>query len=73
VIPSGVEKKDITFKIIKNNFYIKLPRKVLSMQTVIYLLPSKPGKKGVNYPKSIFKVKVIYQQAFEKAVDIKTD
>jgi len=59
-----VEKKDITFKIIENNFYIKLSKKVLSMQTFIYLLPSKLGKTDANYPKSIFKV--IYIRLLKK-------
>lgn len=69
-----MEKKDITFKIIENDFYVKAIKEDIGhADRYIFCCPVSPEKAGANYPKSIFKVKVTYQQAFEKAVGIKTD
>lgn len=74
VILPGVEKKDITFKITENGFYVKATKEgVEYADSYSVCCPVIPEKAVANYSNGVLKVTVPYQQPFEKAVDVKID
>ncbi len=74
VILPGIEKKDISFKITENGFYVKAIKEgVEYVDSYAFCCPVNPEKAVANYSNSVLKVTVPYQQPFEKAVDVKID
>ena len=74
VVLPGVEKKDITFKITENGFYVKATKEgVEYADSYSVCCPVSPEKAVANYSNGVLKVTVPYQQPFEKAVDVKID
>lgn len=74
IILPGVEKKDITFKITDGGFYVKATKGgVEYADSYAFCCPVSPEKAIANYSNGILKVKVPYQQPFEKAVDVKIE
>jgi HSP20 family molecular chaperone IbpA len=74
VILPGVEKKDISFKITEDGFYVKAAKKgVEYADSYAVCCPVSPEKAVANYSNGVLKVKVPYQQPFEKAVDVKIE
>jgi HSP20 family molecular chaperone IbpA len=67
-------KKDISFKITEDSFYAKVTKeKVEYADSYAVCCPVSPGKAVANYSNGVFKVKVPYQQPFEKTVNAKTE
>lgn len=74
VILPGVEKKNITFKINEDGFYVKATKEgVEYADSYAVCCPVSPEKAIANYSNGLLKVKVPYQQLFEKAVDVKIE
>jgi len=74
VVLPGVEKKDITFKITKDGFYVKATKEgVEYADSYAVCCPMSPEKAVANYSNGVLKVKVTYQQPFEKAVNVKIE
>ena len=74
VVLPGVEKKNITFKITEGGFYVKATKEgVAYADSYTVCCPVSPEKAVANYSNGVLKVKVPYQQPFEKAVDVKIE
>jgi HSP20 family molecular chaperone IbpA len=74
VVLPGVEKKDISFKISEDGFYIKATKEgVEYVDSYSICCPVNPDKATANYSNGVLKVKVPYQQPFEKALDVKIE
>jgi HSP20 family protein len=74
VVLPGVEKKDISFKITEDGFYVKATKEgVEYADSYAVCCPVSPEKAVANYSNGVLKVKVPYQQPFEKAVDVKIE
>ncbi len=74
VILPGVEKKNITFKITEGGFYVKATKEgVEYADSYAVFCPVRPEKAVANYSNGVLKVKIPYQQPFEKAVDVKIE
>lgn len=74
VVLPGVEKKDISFKISEDGFYVKATKEgVEYADSYSICCPVNPDKATANYSNGVLKVKVPYQQPFEKALDVKIE
>lgn len=74
VILPGVEKENITFKIAEDAFYVKATKEgVEYVDSYAVCCPVSPEKAVANYSNGVLKVKVPYQQPFEKTVDVKIE
>ena len=74
VVLPGVEKKDISFKITEDGFYVKATKEgVEYADSYAVCCPVSPEKAVANYSNGVLKVTVPYQQPFEKAVDVKIE
>ena len=69
-----VEKKDITFKITEDRFYVKATKeKVEYAKNYEVCCPIGSEKAVSNYSNFISKVEVPSQLRFEKAINVKTE
>ena len=69
-----MEKKDITFKITQDGFYVKVTKEVIEYaDSYAACCPVSPEKAVANSSKGVLKIKVPYQQPFEKAADVKIE
>jgi len=74
VILPGVEKKDISFKITEDGFYVKAIKEgVEYADSYAVCCPVVPEKAVAKYSNGVLKVTVPYQQPFENAVDVKIE
>lgn len=74
VVLPGVEKKDISFKVVEDGFYIKATKEgVEYADSYAVCCPIDPEKAIATYSNGILKVTVPYQEPFENAVDVKID
>lgn len=74
VVLPGVEKKDISFKISEDGFYVKATKEgVEYADSYSICCPVNPDKATANYSNGLLKVTVPYQQPFENAVDVKIE
>lgn len=74
VVLPGVEKKDISFKVVEDGFYIKATKEgVEYADSYAVCCPINPEKAIATYSNGILKVTVPYQEPFENAVDVKID
>jgi HSP20 family protein len=70
----GVEKKDISFKITEDGFYVRATKEgVEYVDNYAICCPVAPEKAKASYSNGILKVTVPYQQPFENAVDVKIE
>lgn len=70
----GVEKKDISFKITEDGFYVRATTEgVEYVDSYAICCPVVPEKAAARYSNGILKVTVPYQQPFENAVDVKIE
>jgi HSP20 family molecular chaperone IbpA len=74
VVLPGVEKKDISFKISENGFYIKASKEGVEYADSypIYCAVI-PEKAVANYSNGVLKVTVPYQQPLENLIDVKIE
>jgi HSP20 family molecular chaperone IbpA len=71
VILPGIEKKDISFKIDANSFYVAASKEgVTYLDSYSIACPVDPEKAVANYSNGVLKVTVPYQQMLEKLVDV---
>lgn len=71
VILPGVEKKDISFKVTENGFYIKATKEgVEYADSYAVCCPISPEKAVAKYSNGVLKVTVPYQQPIEDAIDV---
>ena len=74
VVLPGVEKKDISFKLSDNGFYIKATREgVEYAATYAFCCAVEPEKAVAKYSNGLLKVTVPYKQIPEKIVKVKID
>jgi HSP20 family molecular chaperone IbpA len=74
IVLPGVEKKDISFKLTEDGFYVKATKEgVEYTDSYAVCCPIVPEKASARYSNGILKVTVPYQQPFEKAVDVKIE
>ena len=74
VVLPGVEKKDISFKISEEGFYVKATKEgVEYVDSYSICCPVNPDKATANYSNGLLKVTVSYQQPFEKALEVKIE
>jgi len=74
VVLPGVEKKDISFKISDNGFYIRAAKEdVEYTDSYAFCCPVEPEKAVANYSNGLLKVTVPYKQTPEKLVDVKIE
>lgn len=74
IVLPGVEKKDISFKISEDGFYIRATKEgVEYADSYSICCPVIPNKATANYSNGVLKVKVPYQQPFENAVEVKIE
>jgi len=74
VILPGVEKKDISFKLDANSFYVAANKEgVTYLDSYSIACPVEPGKATAKYSNGVLKVTVPYQQPLEKLVDVQIE
>lgn len=74
VILPGVEKKDISFKVAEDEFYIKTTKeKVEYADSYAVCCPISPERATATYSDGVLKVTVPYQHPFENTVEIKIE
>ena len=74
VILPGVEKKDISFKIDENSFYVAANKEgVTYLDSYSIACPVDPEKATAKYSNGVLKVTVPYQQPLEQLVDVKIE
>ncbi len=74
VVLPGVEKKDISFKMTEDGFYIRATKEgVEYADSYAICCPVSPEKAVAKYSNGILKVTVPYQQPFEKVIDVKIE
>lgn len=74
IVLPGVEKKDISFKITEDGFYIRASKEgVEYADSYAVCCPVSPEKAVARYSNGVLKVTVPYQQPFENAVDVKIE
>ncbi|WP_239450992.1 Hsp20/alpha crystallin family protein [Methanosarcina horonobensis] len=74
VILPGIEKKDISFKMDENSFYVKASKEGVDyLDSYSICCPVNPEKAAAKYSNGVLKVTVPYQQTLEKLVDVKID
>lgn len=71
IVLPGVEKKDISFKISDDGFYIKATKEgVEYVDSYTFFCPVEPEKAIANYLNGVLKVTVPYKVVPEKLVDV---
>ena len=74
VVLPGVEKKDISFKLTEDSFYIKAKKEgVLYLDSYSTCCPVEPEKAVAKYSNGVLKVTVPYQEPLEKLVNVKIE
>lgn len=74
VVLPGVEKKDISFKVSENGFYIKATKEgVEYADSYAFFCPVEPEKAVANYSNGVLKVTVPYKEIPEKLIDVKIE
>ncbi len=74
IVLPGVEKKDISFKITEDGFYIRASKEgVEYADSYAVCCPVSPEKAVARYSNGVLKVTVPYQQPFENAMDVKIE
>lgn|SRR5690606_25651113 len=74
VILPGVEKKDISFKLTEDGFYVRATKEgVEYVDSYAICCPVVPDKATARYSNGVLKVTVPYQQPFENAIDVKIE
>ena len=74
VVLPGVEKKDISFKVSDNGFYIRATKEgVEYVDSYAFYCPVEPEKAVANYSNGILKVTVPYKGIPEKLMDVKIE
>ncbi len=74
IVLPGVEKKDISFKITEDGFYVRASKEgVEYADSYAVCCPVSPEKAVARYSNGVLKVTVPYQQPFENAVDVKIE
>jgi HSP20 family molecular chaperone IbpA len=74
VILPGVEKKDISFKITNDSFYVSGKKEgVTYLDSYSICCPVDPEKSVAKYSNGVLKVTVPYQEPLEKLVDVKIE
>jgi len=74
VILPGIEKKNISFKLAEDGFYVKATKEgVEYVDSYSICCPANPDKAAASYSSGILKVTVPYQKPFENAVDVKIE
>ena len=74
VVLPGVEKKDISFKLDENSFYVAASKEgVKYMDSYSTCCPIEPKKAVAKYTNGVLKVTVPYQKPLEKLVDVKIE
>jgi HSP20 family protein len=74
VVLPGVEKKDISFKISEDGFYIRATKEGIEYaDSYSICCPVNPDEAKANYSNGLLKVTVPYQQPFENTVDVKIE
>ena len=74
VVLPGVEKKDISFKITEDSFYVAARKEgVQYLDSYSTCCPVNPEKAVAKYSNGVLKVTVPYQQPLEKLVDVKIE
>ena len=74
VVLPGVEKKDISFKITEDSFYVAARKEgVQYLDSYSTCCPVNPEKAIAKYSNGVLKVTVPYQQPLEKLVDVKIE
>ena len=74
VILPGVEKKDISFKIDENSFYVAANKEgVTYLDSYSIACPVDPEKTVAKYSNGVLKVTVPYQRPLEKLFNVKIE
>ena len=74
VILPGVEKKDISFKIDENGFYVAASKHgVMYLDSNSICCPVIPEKAVAKYSNGVLRVTVPYQKPLEKLIDVKIE
>lgn len=74
VILPGVEKKDVSFKITSDSFYVSGKKEgVTYLDSYSVGCPVEPEKAVAKYLNGVLKVTVPYQKPLEKLVDVKIE
>src|ERR1035437_11202272 len=74
VVLPGVEKKDISFKITEDSFYVAASKEgVQYLDNYSICCPVNSRKAVAKYSNGVIKVTVPYQQPLEKLVDVKIE
>jgi len=74
VVLPGVEKKDVSFKLTTDSFYVSSKKEgVTYLDSYPTDCPVVPEKATAKYSNGILKVTVPYQKPLEKLVDVKIE
>lgn len=74
VILPGVEKKDVSFKITSDSFYVSGKKEgVTYLDSYSIGCPVEPEQATARYSNGVLKVTVPYQKPLEKLVDVKIE
>ncbi len=74
VILPGVEKKDVSFKLTSDSFYVSGKKEgVMYLDSYSIGCPVEPEKATAKYSNGILKVTVPYEKPLEKLVDVKIE
>jgi len=74
VVLPGVEKKDVSFKLTSDSFYVSGKKEgVMYLDSYPTDCPVVPEKATAKYSNGILKVTVPYQKPLEKLVDVKIE
>jgi HSP20 family molecular chaperone IbpA len=74
IVLPGVEKKDISFKITEDGFYVRASKEgVEYADSYAVCCPVCPEKAVARYSNGVLKVTVPYQQPFENAINVKIE
>lgn len=74
VVLPGVEKKDISFKLTEDSFYVKASKEGVDyLDSYSICCPVDPKKAVAKYSNGVLKVTVPYQGRLDKLVDVKIE
>lgn len=74
VVLPGVEKKDISFKLSEDGFYIRATKgDVEYIDSYPFCCPVEPEKAVANYSNGLLRVTVPYRQTPDNVVDVKIE
>jgi HSP20 family molecular chaperone IbpA len=74
VVLPGVEKKDVSFKLTSDSFYVSGKKEGVSyLDSYSTGCPVVPEKAVAKYSNGVLKVTVPYQEPLEKLVDVKIE